>query len=98
MDKQFINQLLDIGFNIMPINNDKTPKQNWKTFQDTKIKSLDEFKVISEYYALICGFNDVEVIDIDLKILPDLKEQKTFFNELLELCNNHIIDLIKDFA
>lgn len=56
MDKQYINQLLDIGFNIMPINNDKTPKQNWKTFQDTKINSLDEFKVISEYYALICGF------------------------------------------
>lgn len=92
MDKQYINQLLDIGFNIMPINNDKTPKQNWKTFQDTKIKSLDEFKVISEYYALICGFNDVEVIDIDLKILPELPARKAFFDELLELCNNHIND------
>ena len=90
MDKQFINQLLDIGFNIMPINNDKTPKQNWKTFQDTKIKSLDEFKVISEYYALICGFNDVEVIDIDLKILPDLPAKKAFFDELLELCDADI--------
>lgn len=92
MDKIYINGLLDLGFNCMPINEDKTPKVGWKNWQTDKIKSLSDFKFDSEYYALICGYNDVECIDVDLKVLPSKKEREHFWNNLLSFIDDNIED------
>src|SRR5574344_259530 len=97
MDRAYLDQLLQIGYNVMPINEDKTPRQGWKKYQDEKINNLDEFRSITDYYALICGFNDVEVIDVDLKVLPSKTERDDFWKNLLAMLDDNIHDFNKKF-
>ena len=98
MDLNTINKLLAAGYNVMPINADKTPMQGWKKYQQEKIISLDEFRNQSEHYALICGFNDVEVIDVDLKVLPSKKERDDFAKDLFTMIKDNIDDFDKRFV
>ena len=87
-----IEQLIKLGFNCMPINSDKTPTQSWKEYQDKKINSISDFKKDTGYYALITGFNDVECIDIDLKVITDFEKCKKFKKELFSLFRDNIED------
>lgn len=98
MKKTEINNLIEIGYNCMPIGSDKTPLVGWKKYQDEKINSLNDFSVNSDYYALICGFNDVECIDIDLKILPAKVDRDKFAKELFEMIDANIDDFKKRFV
>ena len=43
--------------------------------------------------GFICGFNNLEVIDVDLKVFPTLPEQEAFWSELY----NYLRDNIDDF-
>jgi len=90
MDKQYINSLLEKGFNIMPINSDKTPMQGWKNYQDQKITSLDVFPRQSDFYAIITGFNDIECNDVDLKDLPKKKDRNDFNFDLIKMLISNI--------
>jgi DNA-binding phage protein len=90
MNKEYIQQLLDKGFNCFPINKDKTPTISWKNYQDTKIISIDSFNKITGYYALVCGFQDVECIDIDLKIIKDYDKRKQLKNEIFSMFDDNI--------
>lgn len=98
MNINYITDLLLLGYNVMPINADKTPKQGWKKYQDVKINSLDEFRCSSDFYALICGFNDVEVIDVDLKILPAKVDRDKFWAALIQMLSDNIDDFNKRFC
>ena len=91
MDYEYIKQLISLGFNVIPLNEDKTPKKSWKEFQDKPVNSVPE----SNYYGLICGYNDVECIDIDLKVLPSREERDEFMKGLMSLIDNHIEDYKK---
>ena len=51
-------------FNVINLNNNKQAKRSWKQYQTEPVTSLGK----SEAYGLVCGFSDVEVIDVDLKI------------------------------
>lgn len=93
-----INELLDLGYNCMPINSNKTPLQGWKKYQDEKITSLDLFKKKSDYYALICGYNDVECIDVDLKVLPNKIDRVKFAKELFQMLEDNIEDFKGNFT
>ncbi len=86
-----IQKLLDIGFNIMPVNANKTPMGKWQQWQDKKIKNIESFEQ-SDFYALICGFNDVECIDIDTKVITDVVEKKEFGKNLFAMFNDNIDD------
>lgn len=97
MERKYIDQLLALGYNAMPINEDKTPRQGWKKYQDEKINTLDEFRSITDYYALICGFNDVEVIDVDLKVLASKKERDDFWHDLKTMLCDNLDDFLKRF-
>jgi hypothetical protein len=52
-------------FNVINLNNNKQAKRSWKQYQTEPVTSLGK----SEAYGLVCGFSDIEVIDVDLKIL-----------------------------
>jgi len=86
MNIDYVRLLIDKGFNCIAINADKTPKRGWKDYQDKPVLSIVE----SDYYALICGYSDIECIDIDLKVLPAKIERDEFYNKLLGLVDDNI--------
>lgn len=91
MNYEYILSLVNQGYNIISLNPDKTPKKSWREFQEKPVLSVQQ----SDYYALICGYNDVECIDVDLKVLPSKAERNAFIKELAELIDNHIEDYKK---
>ena len=92
MNIDFIKKMLEIGFNCMPINANKTPVGKWSNYQEKKINSLSEFHKQTDFHALITGFNDVECIDVDLKVIEDFDERKKFKKDLFNLLDDNIED------
>jgi len=92
-------QLIDCNLSLIPIGDNKTPWIKWKTHQ-TQIVTKDKFE---QYYSnevtkgigICTGYNNLEVIDIDLKILPSLKEQQDFWNEYISFLKDNI-DMFED--
>jgi hypothetical protein len=91
MNYDNVKNLIALGFNIIALNDDKTPKKAWKEFQDKPVYSCVE----SNYYGLITGYNDVECVDIDLKVLPSKQERDLFMKNLINDIDNHIEDYKK---
>lgn len=95
-------QLIDCNLSLIPIGENKTPWIKWKEYQ-TKIVTKDKF---TEYYhnektkgiGIVTGYNNLEVIDIDLKILPSLKEQQDFWNEYISFLKDNINDFDDKFV
>jgi len=94
------NRLLDSNLSLIPIGNAKKPSIYWTKHQ-TEIISKEEF---SKHYeaakgiGIITGYNNIEVIDVDLKVLSSLKEQQDFWNELISFCKDNIDDFDKKFV
>jgi hypothetical protein len=88
MNYEYIKQLITQGINIIPLNPEKTPKKSWKEYQDKKVVTIIE----SDHYGLICGFADIECIDVDLKVLPSKILRDQFMKELVDLIKDHIDD------
>lgn len=95
-------QLIDCNLSLIPIGENKTPWVKWKEYQ-TNIVTKDKF---TEYYqnektkgiGIVTGYNNLEVIDIDLKILPSLKEQQDFWNEYISFLKDNINDFEDKFV
>ena len=63
---QQVKNIMSQGdFNVINLNNNKQAIKSWKQYQTKPVTSLG----ISEAYGLVCGYSDIEVIDVDLKIL-----------------------------
>ena len=72
MEKHFIKKIVEKGYSIIPVNDDKTPKGSWKRNQEIPY-SIDEIdSIYSNTWAIITGFNNLEIIDFDLKVLSTL--------------------------
>lgn len=98
MEKHFVKKIVEKGFSIIPVNDDKTPKGSWKRNQDIPY-SIDEIDSIdSNTWAIITGFNDLEIIDFDLKVLSTLKEQNELWAEILKFLKDNIDDFDKKFS
>ena len=72
----------------MGINADKTPKGRWKDYQDKPVNGITE----SDNYALICGYSDVECIDIDLKVINSKAERDDFYKKLVDFVEDNFED------
>lgn len=74
------NRLLDSNLSLIPIGDAKKPSILWTKHQ-TEIISKEEF---SKHYeaakgiGIITGYNNIEVIDVDLKVLSSLKRTTRF--------------------
>lgn len=87
-------QLIDNNLSLIPIGENKVPWVRWKEYQ-TNIVTKDKF---SEYYqnpktkgiGICTGYDNIEVIDVDLKVLKSLKEQQDFWNELISFLSDNI--------
>jgi len=94
MTKTYLRKLSSLGYSIIPVDENKRPIGAWKKYQ-TEARSPDEVEQLdSPLYGLVTGVNDLEVIDVDLKVLVGLQEQKAWWKEYISF----IEDNIEDFA
>jgi hypothetical protein len=91
-------RLLESGLSLATLSENKQANFSWKPNQQTPLskeefakryhyhggimlKSGEQMKATSNI-ALITGYNNIEVIDVDLKVFATLPEQTNFWNEL----------------
>ena len=48
--------------------------------------------------GIVTGYEGLEVLDIDLKVLPTVTERNDFFKQLISLCKDNIFDFEKKFV
>ena len=95
-------QLIDHNLSLIPIGDKKTPWIKWKEYQ-TSVVSKDTFET---YYkdartlgiGICTGYDNLEVIDVDLKVLHSLKEQQDFWNEYLSFLQDNIDSFDEKFV
>lgn len=98
-------QLLDFNLSLITIGDKKIPNYPWKA-QQTKALTKDQFEknyISTENnktngVGIVTGYNGLEVIDIDLKVLPSLKEQQDFWNEYISFLSDNIDDFDNKFC
>ena len=81
-----INKLINKGFSLITADKNKRPLSSWKDAQ-TKATDVETFK--SQFLSkgsegvcgLVTGFNDLEVMDVDLKVFSTAQEKKEWFGE-----------------
>lgn len=75
---------------------------SWKPHQTEKIelKKLNILTAKKEFsnIALVCGFEDLEVVDVDTKVLHTTTEIKDFIDEFFTLLKDNILDFESKFV
>lgn len=90
--------LAKLGYSIIPCSETKTPIGAWKKYQ-TQCRTEDEIQnLISPLYGIVTGFNNLEVLDIDLKVLSTKKEQVEFWEEFINFLKDNIYDFDEKFV
>ena len=98
MNKSVLKKLVDCGFSIIPVDENKCPIGAWKKYQ-TESRTKEEIDSLnSPLYGLITGYNNLEVIDVDLKVFSTLQEQSDFWNEYLSFLKDNIDDFDLKFV
>jgi hypothetical protein len=107
-------RLLDDGFSLITVGQDKQPNYSWKNCQT---KALDKVVFEKQYnykggyikkdgtempatenVGLVTGFDYLECIDIDLKVFSTSKEQHDFWNEFYSFVKDNIYDFEDKFV
>jgi hypothetical protein len=99
---------------LLTVGENKKPNFTWKpnqvaplskdefeiryTYKGGIIKKDGEPLPATSNVGIICGYNNVECIDVDLKILDTLKEQQEFWQELLKFFRDNIDDFDNKFV
>lgn len=108
------NRLLDEGFSLLTVGENKVPNFTWGKNQDVAL-SKEDFKKRYEYkggiqkkdgsqlppttnVGIITGFDYLECIDVDLKVFSTAKERLDFWNEYLSYLKDSILDFDDKFV
>ena len=94
--------LLSSGYSVIPIGDSKKPIGSWKANQDRQA-TADELKTLLSNpkvagLGVVCGFNGLEVVDVDLKVLKDKKDQVVFWRSFLGMAKDNIDDFENKFS
>jgi hypothetical protein len=96
------NQLLDHGFSILTVGDNKQPNFPWKPLQTKPIEKLELERRLNfdttKAVGIITGYNNVECLDIDLKVLEGLKAQQDFWKEFIGELKDNIDDFDNKFV
>ena len=108
------NRLIDDGFSLITVSNNKKPNFSWKRSQTIPLSKNDFLKQylykggivkkdglelpITENVGIVTGYGGLEVIDIDLKVLSTAREQLDFWNEYLKFLEDNILDFHDKFV
>ena len=98
-----INKLINKGFSLITADKNKRPLGSWKDAQ-TNATDVDAFKnqFLSKgsegVCGLVTGFNDLEVMDVDLKVFSTAQEKKEWFGEYISFLQDNIMDFDDKFV
>ena len=96
------NKLIDKGYSLITVDSEKRPNTPWKKYQSEQISKEQleiQYKMSNTtHLGYVTGFNDIEVIDIDLKIFSSLKEQQEFWDDYLSFLKDNIDEFDKKFV
>lgn len=98
MEKHYLKKLAENGFSIIPCADNKAPIGAWKKYQSIARTQIEIENLNSPKFGLVTGYNNLEVIDIDCKVLNSLKEQQDFWIEYLGFLKDNIDDFEKKFV
>jgi len=95
-------------FSIITVAENKIPNYSWKKCQSEKLtpnqlKNQLEYKggiikkdglelPATDNFGIVTGFQDLECIDVDLKVFSTAKEQKEFWEEYINYLSDNILD------
>ena len=89
-------------FSIVALGENKRPIGKWSEFQHTKITTFElsnKFKNNAvQSIGIITGFEDLEVIDVDLKVFSTTTEKEDFWNEYVSTLRDVIYDFDNKFV
>lgn len=104
---------LDHGFSLITVSNNKIPNFTWKAQQENPLSKEEferryrynggQFKTDgterpkTENVGLVTGYDYLECIDVDLKVLSTAQEKKDFWNEYIQLLEDNILDFYDKF-
>lgn len=95
-------QLIDTGYSLITVGENKIPNIKWKQYQSEQPDKDDFSKLYdlptTKNVGIVTGFWNVECLDIDLKVLPTLKEQQDFWREFYSFVSDNIDDFDKKFV
>ena len=98
-----INKLINKGFSLITADKNKRPLGSWKDAQTTAtdvetFKSQFLSKGSEGVCGLVTGFNDLEVMDVDLKVFSTAQEKKEWFGEYISFLKDNIMDFDDKFV
>jgi hypothetical protein len=92
MTKTYAKKLSTLGFSIIPCHETKRPIGNdWQNLPARTPEELEQMN--PPMWGCRTGWNDIECIDVDLKVLSSLPERNEWWNEYF----NFLCDNIADF-
>ena len=92
--KTYLKKLASLGYSIIPVDDKKRPIGAWKSYQQQGRNPDQVEQLDAPLYGLVTGVNDVECIDVDLKVIVGLQEQKDWWNDYLAFLNDNIEDFM----
>jgi hypothetical protein len=94
--------LLGSGYSVIPIGDAKKPVGSWKSNQDRQCTQQELTMLLSNPkvsgLGVVCGFNGLEVVDVDLKVLKDKKDQIVFWRSFLSMLRDNIEGFDEKFS
>jgi len=101
-------------FSIITVAENKIPNFSWKKYQTEKILPVEFIKQYeykggiikkdglkipkTDNFGIVCGFEHLECIDVDLKVFSTAKEQKEFWEEYIGYLSDNILDFEDKFV
>lgn len=94
-------KLIEDGFSLITVAENKAPNIKWKQYQ-TQAVDADNFTNFFNLpttagAGIVTGYNNLEVIDVDLKVFATVSEREDFWRELLSFLHDNIYDFDDKF-
>jgi len=86
------------GFSIIPVSEEKIPIGAWKKYQEIARTPEEVQNLYCPLYGIVTGYEDLEVVDVDLKVFSTTTEKEEFWNELMSLFKDAIYDFDSKFV
>ena len=102
LDIQKCNNLIDRGVSLRTATADKVPVGSWKQAQETAT-DIESFRVKylkpkAKAVGIVTGFNDLECLDVDLKVFSTAKEKSEWWSEYLSFLEDNIFNFKDKFV
>ena len=100
MTESFYEKLIvECGLHLLPLHDKRPYLKEW---QHSNLSFEDLQKELKTTYCnnvgLLCGVDGIEVIDVDLKVFPTLKDQNQFWEDLTGFWRDNIDEFDKKFV